>query len=258
MFGEKPSVGKICGIAESVIDSTTPTTIPGYCCLDTPAESDAALGGVWGQPYKCEHECQNKGPYLSGMTVETCDIYGGQWCQNPVDCSQLQECVAVYLQDAIDNDRTAWATYLESSPSIKDPLDSFECGRAREYFGFEATFINDRQICQDIGQLRNTNDLAILEGFFAGSDGDGDGPDFSLTPPQTPEETTGFSAEGGLAWRASNFALSQAGASLFQIILIMLLSFLENSQMVSCPFQLTLPTAWCRLFTSSNVLVRLV
>ena len=46
VFGKEPSPGLLCGIASSVADTSTTTTIGGTCCLDTPAES---LDN-WGQP----------------------------------------------------------------------------------------------------------------------------------------------------------------------------------------------------------------
>lgn len=66
IFGEKPSVGKICGITESVIDETS-DSIPGTCCLDSPAQSDNEdMGSVWGQPVRTlTHQFQ---PRLSPST----------------------------------------------------------------------------------------------------------------------------------------------------------------------------------------------
>jgi hypothetical protein len=39
-LGDKPSIGNLCGLATAITeDATHQKTIPGYCCLDTPAES---------------------------------------------------------------------------------------------------------------------------------------------------------------------------------------------------------------------------
>jgi hypothetical protein len=125
------------------------------------------------------------------MTVETCDVYGGKWCQNPQDCTVLRDCVAGFIELADEEretgiaNRTGFVKYLESSPEIIDPLDEFDCGRAREYFGFPDTYTNDQQICEDIGELRNTRNFEILEGFFSGSSGGGsDSGDLELEAPE--------------------------------------------------------------------------
>jgi hypothetical protein len=47
-----------------------------------------------------------------------------------------------------------------------DPTDPNACGRAREYFGFDANFVNDNQICTDVNQFKNTKDFEFLEEFF--------------------------------------------------------------------------------------------
>ena len=74
--------------------------------------------------------------------------------------------------------------YLDSAPKLEDPTDSKQCGKTREYFGFEETFVNDLQICEDIEQLKFERDFTFLDDFFnqgaALSDGD------DAAPPAVP------------------------------------------------------------------------
>jgi hypothetical protein len=114
-------------------------------------------------------DCITEGPFFSGMSEETCHVYGGTFC--PVsDCTDLMNCVDGFRL----HENKAFALYVNASPIISNPTDPFECGRAREYFGFQDNFINDQQICDDIGQLALTRDFTILNEFFD-QDGDGSG-----------------------------------------------------------------------------------
>jgi hypothetical protein len=85
--------------------------------------------------------------------------------------------------------RDPFVIYLEGSPNITDTTNHVECGNARKYFGFDENFINDKQICEDIEQLKYSRDFDFLQAFFGqGADeppGD-DPPD--LTPAPTPPE----------------------------------------------------------------------
>jgi hypothetical protein len=89
-----------------------------------------------------------------------------------------------YHDEAVNDKRTAFANYLETMPGWEslancdnasescderkkwEPDDPYACGRARVYFGFDANFINDKQICQDIKQFQNSRDFVFLEEFF--------------------------------------------------------------------------------------------
>jgi hypothetical protein len=128
--------------------------------------------------YDCQTECLTRGPLFSGMSEESCGVMGGTFCAE-TDCTDLQVCVDDYR----GSENRAFAGYVNTSPNITDVTDPFECGRAREYFGFQDNFINDLQICEDIGQLALTKDFEILNEFFnQGSSGppgespNGDGP----------------------------------------------------------------------------------
>jgi hypothetical protein len=50
VFGPKTSVGFLCGVKEAVKDTLRNVTIPGYCCLDSPYDSEKSWGksvSVW-------------------------------------------------------------------------------------------------------------------------------------------------------------------------------------------------------------------
>ena len=74
--------------------------------------------------------------------------------------------------------------YLETAPVIDDPTDYDQCGSTREFFGFDAGFINDQQICDDVEQLRFSRDFSFLETFT------GQGTDVTLEEPnlESPED----------------------------------------------------------------------
>ena len=51
-------------------------------------------------------------------------------------------------------------------PSIDDPTDYDQCGRARAYFGFAENFINDDAVCEDVEQLKHVKDFDFLQELF--------------------------------------------------------------------------------------------
>ena len=87
-----------------------------------------------------------------------------------------------YHQDALLQNKSTFANYLETMPgagylnpqkncslnscSELKVTDTAGCGRAREYFGFPESFVNDKQICIDILQFRNTRDFDFIDEFF--------------------------------------------------------------------------------------------
>ena len=137
--------------------------------------------------YECSVECQNLAPYIAGLSEETCDVFGGTWCPNPTDCTILQDCIADLMTTFRDQPRLqAFTMYLGAAPNITDPADYDQCGSTREFFGFDAGFINDDQICDDIEQLRFSRDFQFLEDFFgvgSGSSGGSEGPPEDIPPP---------------------------------------------------------------------------
>jgi hypothetical protein len=149
-------------------------------------------------------ECKSYGPFFSGIRDEACAIQGGTFC--PITNSTvLKECVkADYDEVVVGETQPAFANYLSSMPrgaylSCPDDdesclsdskelnvTDSFGCGRAREYFGFDSDFINDKQICRDIKQFQSTRDFEFLEEFFDQSGArkpEGPGLNQPLVPP---------------------------------------------------------------------------
>ena len=81
------------------------------------------------------------------MSTSACAAYGGTFCYR-VDCSELSSCIARYIEEESDN--KAYVTYLKTAPTITDATSEQECAKARDYFGYDPDFVNDRQICEDI------------------------------------------------------------------------------------------------------------
>ena len=143
------------------------------------------------------------GPFFAGMTTEACDAQGGTWCPYMTDCSRLQDCLAEDIASSI-SDYPAYTNYLQAAPQINDHTDQGQCGRTREYFGYDEYYLNDDAICDEIYELRFSKDFDFLNEFFGGkpsgagrSAGDNsgfyarlptvDGLEFDpITPPFTP------------------------------------------------------------------------
>ena len=169
-------------------------TLPGYCCVDAPWHLDEF---DWGHAFQCPDDpndahlyCQNFGPYFSGLSTEACDSYGGTWCPNPQDCTELRDCVQEYIERAKtpEHKNAAFAAYLQEAPTIEDATNAEKCGRTREYFGYSALYVNDKDICANIEQFSYSRDLKFIEEFFGGEtagngEDDGDGvPELKVPP----------------------------------------------------------------------------
>jgi hypothetical protein len=75
---------------------------------------------------------------------------------------------------------------------------SLNLGRTREYFGFDANFVNDDQICGDLEQFQLVRDFSFLDEFFdqgsenpGGGGGDGELPGGGIPPLQLTEPDEG-------------------------------------------------------------------
>jgi len=169
IFGENPSPGFICGLKTAVVDFGH--DFPGTCCLTLPKDQDYEL---WGLKYTCSETCNEEGPLFSGTSKESCDVLGGTWCPTQADCTTLQSCIEDMKARSLDNNQKALHAYLEGAPSITDASSTSQCGKAREYFGYDEYFINDDQICADAWQLRYSKDFSWMEDFFGGADEDAD------------------------------------------------------------------------------------
>ncbi|CAB9527659.1 expressed unknown protein [Seminavis robusta] len=180
VFGEKVSVGFVCGIKEVVVEKG-PEKFPGTCCLDTPYDGN---GDNWGREHSCSAECKHPGPFFGGINEHACNAQGGTWCPVPADCTELKECVDDQIQKAKDSGKLAYEKYLEPAV-IKDPMNFEQCGMSRKYFGYEELYTNDEDICDNFAQLHNTKDFGFLEEFFdqgSGGGGGGGGGDAELVP----------------------------------------------------------------------------
>jgi len=207
VFGDKASVGLICSFADSLQEGKG---IPGRCCLDAPYQTSAP----WGQPYSCDDPCGNDGPTLGGLDEGACNAYGGTFCRNPSSCDVLQACVEEYTQAAIDQELYSYQQFLEDSPEISDPTSFKECGNAREYFGYDKDFLDDERVCDDVWQMRMTDDFDFLDEFYnQGSDGGVDGScgtfaECNLISPDAEDEFADV-IKNGKKWRSINFGIEQ-------------------------------------------------
>jgi hypothetical protein len=138
----------------------------------------------------------------------------------PQDCSDLEVCVGLYSEYAKEENLIGYAQYLEDYPTITNTTNSKQCGDAREYFGYDPDFLNDAHICDDIFQLRYTEDFDFLNEFFNQGTNtnpticDGNAPSCLLTEP-TPEDEFSSPILKGKQWRSSNFAIGQISQLLY-------------------------------------------
>lgn len=59
--------------------------------------------------------------------------------------------------------RTVFSGYLNDAPTVNDPKDFFECGRLREYFGFDADYPIDEDITAELERLQCIPDFEDFE-----------------------------------------------------------------------------------------------
>jgi hypothetical protein len=119
-------------------------------------------------------DCDKYAPYVAGLNPAACDVYAGTWCPYSQNCTELVECVKDYTDcSAADGDTPSagFNEYLLSSPNVNDTTSPKQCGELRAYFEFDPLFINDRQVCEDIGQV-GTSAGRLFDGFsFVGTKG---------------------------------------------------------------------------------------
>jgi len=72
----------------------------------------------------------------------------------------------VMLEESKTENRPAFEQYLLGAPQLNNTSDQHQCGSVRNYFGFDELFINDKQICEDITQLKYSRDFDFLDEFF--------------------------------------------------------------------------------------------
>ncbi|CAB9496637.1 expressed unknown protein [Seminavis robusta] len=163
VLGDKTSVGLTCAFSESK------QGVPGYCCLDQPWQRSS---DDFGTKYECKDTCQNQGPKLAGFSEETCKLYSGTWCPHPTDCSTLTSCVSDEIAWAKKNGRKTYKGYLEAAPKLNDNTDVKQCGDLKEYFGFESTYPDQIEICEDVFFLRYSNDFGQIDSLGSTPVGD--------------------------------------------------------------------------------------
>jgi hypothetical protein len=69
------------------------------------------------------------------------------------------------LADARSRGDLLFEQYLESSPTLDDTASFFQCGRQREYFGFDEDTPDDQDICDELDRLKDTPDFHDFERY---------------------------------------------------------------------------------------------
>ena len=94
-------------------------------------------------------------------------------------------CINAQKAWAESENRPAFAVYLGDAPEIKDATNPNQCSGARQYFGVHPLMVNDRQVCDDMEQLRFTRDFSFLDEFYGMGENSPD--DVDLSKLVTPE-----------------------------------------------------------------------
>ena len=87
------------------------------------------------------------------------DIFYGQWCPNPRDCSELALCIQdEILEIEKKENRPAFLQYLKDAPPVNvfegDGTDPTKCGDLREYFEYDRDYADDERICEEVKDLK--------------------------------------------------------------------------------------------------------
>jgi hypothetical protein len=114
--------------------------------------------------------CQNKGPWFSHLNGNACKVYDGVWCRNPRNCDDLVACTRSreFGNNTLDGNTTvstAFEFYIKASPEPRDPTNANQCGRLREYFGFDFDYPDDTVICEEVDRLESSQDFTDLDGL---------------------------------------------------------------------------------------------
>jgi len=91
--------------------------------------------------------------------LNSTDIFYGQWCPSPRDCSELALCIQdEILEIEADDKRPAFLQYLKDAPSIdvsaNEDTDPTKCGDLREYFEYDRDYPDDDRICEEVKDLK--------------------------------------------------------------------------------------------------------
>lgn len=107
--------------------------------------------------------CKQEAPFFAGTSEKACQAYGGTFCPT-VNCTDLKTCIDDQKTWALDNSRPMFYEYLNQAPTIllENVTDPLICGKARAFFGYDESFVNDKQICADIEQVINYDLADIL------------------------------------------------------------------------------------------------
>jgi hypothetical protein len=121
--------------------------------------------------------CQNKGPWFSNINEEACKVYDGVWCRNPRNCNVLNDCIKNLEFSSpmgSENKTSAFELYVRASPKIRNIDNPTQCGKLREYFGFDFDYLEDQDICDELERLKSDPDFSDLDGLNVLNTGEDD------------------------------------------------------------------------------------
>ena len=89
----------------------------------------------------------------------TTDIFYGQWCPSPRDCTELALCIQdEILEIEADDTKPAYLQYLKDAPTVDvsagESTDPTKCGGLREYFEYDRDYPDDERICEEVKDLK--------------------------------------------------------------------------------------------------------
>ena len=146
----------------------------------------------------------------------------------------LVDCINDYISEEESkspaSQNIGYLQYLNDAPKLTNPEDvtnAKQCGNLKEYLGYDRDLLDNEYICENVYQLRYTDDFDFLNEFFdQGSGGNGPGlcgggADFDascvLTEPLLAADFPSVILKGK-KWRSTNFALAQIADGLGDIL----------------------------------------
>jgi len=140
LLGSTTSLGTLKSISK-VVNMKGPKYMPGTCCLDSPLTSQ--FFGYYFDPSTME--CQNRGPWHLGISIEACESAGGRWFRSP--CFTLKDCIDQRPLNGTDHFSPSFEDFAKNL-EIEDANDEARCMKVRAALGFNSDHPFDTEVCQ--------------------------------------------------------------------------------------------------------------